>query len=160
MIPGRNSNGSQVLRLCLLVAVACGVAACGARGKPFAAATPPTNHALIHVYRPQRGVGGANRWYLSANGRRLTTITNGGYFTYEAEPGNVTFGAKLRPSPAILYLDWFIALVLREEELITITVEANQGYFVRFNIGPTMELVDTQTGEDEIRDLQAFDSIP
>ena len=148
MISDASGKLIHLLRAFLVAVMACGLLACGARGKPFAVSSPPPNHSLIHVYRPQRAVGGANRWYLSANGVRLTTVTNGGYFTYEAAPGNVTFSVKQRPSPEILYFNWYV-LLLGEEELITIPVEPNHVYYVRFSMG-SMELVDASTGEAEI----------
>ena len=163
MVPAQNDKQMKLLRVVLVAIFVCGLAACGvggASGKPFAASSPHSNHSLIHVYRQPRSAGSIVRFYLSANGVRLTTLTNGGYFTYEAEPGNVTFAVKVRPAAGPLLL---LAPFMGDEELITIPVEPNQVYFVRFSIGVLghkMELVDASTGEAEIRGLQAFEAAP
>lgn len=125
--------------------------ACGAHGPRFELANPEAGHGLIYVYRRGGALGGANSWHLWANGTHLGVVSNGGYFAYPAAPGNVTFKAQLKFNPLTL-----IGPLLPQEELITIPVEEGEVYFVRFKIGPSMELVSKDVGEKEMRNMREF----
>jgi hypothetical protein len=128
---------------------------CSAHGPLFdpAASAPRQGQGTIVVYRISRGPGAANAWYLNANGRPLTVITNGGYYAYQADPGNVTFSARLKPN----VLNWW-AVLLGFHDLITVPVEAGQVYYVRFNLFETMEMIDQETALKELHELRAFDA--
>ncbi len=139
------SRRIAVILVCLVL-----LASCSASGPRFLRETPDTVKANIYVYKVGRFVGSANAWYLSANGRRITVVKNEGYFPFAADPGNVTFSAKLRAGFGTLLLAAFIP----EAELITINVEPNKEYFVRFRLGPSMELVPKEQGLKEIEGIR------
>jgi hypothetical protein len=144
-------------RILLAVIMVCTITACAATGEVFVKSTPTSGNGLIYVYRPWRILGSGNAWYLSVNGVRMTTVTNGGYFPFDLKPDNVTFFAKLRPGIGTL----LPALIQPEQEMITINVEPSEVYFVKFDhkiTGPYMELVDNNTGETEIQGLKMFDA--
>lgn len=156
MYYSQKSQRVCLFHLLLIVTMACIITGCGATGKAYVASTPTSGHALIYIYRLGRVPGSANAWYLSANGTRITTVTNGGYFAYDAKPGNVTFSAKLRPS----ILNFLFAIFMPEEEMITVNVEPDNVYFVKFDHkfnGPYMEVVDKSIGETDIHYLYMFD---
>jgi len=97
---------------------------------------------------------------LKANGQYITTVSNGGYLNYETEPGTVTFSTKLSPFfgtstfPSVPVV-WLFALLTPYSEAITIPVEANEVYFVRFEDG-RMGVVDKAIAEQELPDLKMF----
>lgn len=128
------------------------VSGCAASGMPFAKLQPPNDKAVIYIYRPSFIAGSANVWNLSANGSPIADVSNGGYIAYVTDPGNVTFSAKLRPGLLLI-----TSILIREEELITVYAEAGSSYYIRFNLGPSMEMIPNEEGEREIAGLHRFD---
>lgn len=90
------------LRLSVLVcATAAGLSAggCGpARpelGGPFVKVeTIPPGKVLIYVYRPSMDVARAEVYDVRANGRLISGISDGGYFTCFVDPGEINFTVK------------------------------------------------------------------
>jgi hypothetical protein len=159
------SQGVNLLRVLIVAGMACTLAACAASGKSFVASTPSNDHGLIYVYRS--AFGSANSYYLSANGVRLTTLSYRIYYSYEAKPGNVTLAIKRKAGLNVLGGGLILGVASlameKEQELITIPVEPGEVYYVRFQAGslkgaPSMELVDKNTAESEMRDLHTLES--
>lgn len=139
------------LRYGAVISIAVLASGCAAAGPRFAKLPPSTNEAVIYVYRQSFIAGSANVWDLYANGAPIAEVSNGGYVAYVTDPGNVTFSAKLRPGILLL-----TSLLIREEELITVYAEPGESYYVRFNLGPSMELMPNTDGEREIAELHRF----
>ena len=124
---------------------------CAASGPVFSRSVPKPGTALIHIYRLAETIGGGASYCLGANQELITIITNGGYYTYVASPGNTTFSMKHKPG---------IIIVLRLrpfQDVITVPAEAGEIYFVRFDYVGRMELVSTAEGEREIQELHRFE---
>lgn len=132
------------------------VSACSASGPRYRPVAPSSGEAIINVYRPDRFPGSANVYHLVANGQHIAEVSNGGYCVYRAEPGNVSFSTELRPGVGTI----LPALLMKEQELITVPAEAGETYYVRFDVmGPSMELVPPAEGAAEIADLREFDLV-
>ena len=128
-------------------------AACAATGPVFSPMEPPARKALIYVYRIAGVVGAGAAFNLKANEKGIAIVGNGGYYAYLSNPGTITFSAKLRPGLGHLlaFQEW--------DDLLTIEAEPKTVYYVRFRIGPTMELVRADVGKGELRGLKRFDSL-
>lgn len=151
------SHGTVLLKVAFIISISIGIAACaGATGPKFMPMVAPQDGAIIHVYRLPRNVGGMASWYLSANGKRITTLSNGGFYTYKSKPGNVTF-SFVKASGFSSISDALIP----EEELITVSANAGETIYVRFVVdlraGMHMVIKDRNVGESEIKDLKMFD---
>lgn len=144
-----------VVRLFLICGVGFVGACASASGPKFTPVAAQTDKAVIYIYRVGSIVGAANSWHLQANGKRVTKVTNGGYYVHYSRPGNVTFSAELQPGVGTLLL----APLLPVEELITVPAKAGEIYYVRFKIGPSMQLVNQFEGQSEIKSLNMFDPI-
>lgn len=133
---------------CLVLLASCATSS----GPAFVQTTPDTGKAIIYVYKVGRFLGSGNSWHLSANGQRIAILINEGYIPYVADTGNVTFSVKLRPGIGTL----LTAAFMPEAELITINAEPNKTYFVRFRLGPSMELVSSEQGLQENQNSKQF----
>ena len=136
--------------LCLSL---CLVTACAASGPEFTPVTATNNTAVIHVYRVRSYIWAGAEWYLRANGKRFTALSNGGFYTYVSKPGNVTLSSTVRPK----FGNWIDELLFSEQELITISARAGKTHYVKFEVnkGPviSMHLVSRTKGEAEIKSL-------
>jgi hypothetical protein len=56
----------------------------------------PQGKALVYIYRLGERSGYARKYFLHANGQKITKIESGGYFPYVVEPGTVIFKADLK----------------------------------------------------------------
>jgi hypothetical protein len=128
----------------------------GASGPAFTHLVPEPGTGLIYIYRVGKMIGGNNVYYLSANEELITRVGNGGYFWLMAPPGNTTFATRLKPSVVQLGAAFLFAM-MEFEEVITIPVEADEIYFVRFDYYGQGELVTPEIGVTEIRELKRFD---
>jgi hypothetical protein len=133
--------------------MACTIASCAATGKIYTPETPPSGQGLIYVYRPSSIVGAIATWKLYANGFQELKLNNGGYAVYHAKPGSVTF--TFAPSAK--------GSENANLDLITINVDPGEVYFLRLTHGSLwidfqsvfrLELVDSKTGEAEIRNMK------
>ena len=136
--------------LCLSL---CLVTACAASGPEFTPVTATNNTAKIHVYRVRSYIWEGAEWYLMANGKRFTALSNGGFYTHVSKPGNVTFSSTVRPK----FCTWLDELLFSEQELITISARAGETHYVKFEvkIGKviSMRRVSRTKGEAEIKSL-------
>jgi hypothetical protein len=156
----RNARGQLKFRfgLSLALLIVCTLAGCGATGKIYVPVEPEADTALIYIYRPDRFLGSGNVWYLRTNEAQVTAVRNGGWFAFYSKPGDVTFYSNLRPGVGTL----LPGMLDSDKEMITISAEAGQTYFVKFDhhmSGPYMELVDKSTGESEIQGLRMMEPI-
>src|SRR5208337_3534309 len=56
----------------------------------------PADKSVVYIYRPVGPMFGADikmPFEVKANGKVITTLTQGGYYAYVTEPGNIEFGA-------------------------------------------------------------------
>lgn len=135
-------------RVLLLAVMACIVTSCSiATGNIYTPRTPLPGQGLIYIYRPPAFHGGAYSWPFIVNGVEKLKVANGGYCVYNAKPGNTTFSlGNVIAGPDI--------------EHITLYVEPDEVYYVRYSITSSlfnsmrMELVDSATGEAEIKNLR------
>jgi hypothetical protein len=96
--------------------------------------------ALIYVYRPVKYFQGGLNYTVNANGFKVDTLFNGGYFSYIAKPGRIQFSIR---SEITTYL--------------TLDVEPGQTYFIRgftqpgsLVPRPHLRLVPPELGKREI----------
>lgn len=49
---------------------------------------------LVYIYRPKKFYYGSSDFDVNANGFKIDTLKNGGYFHYIAKPGRIQFSAR------------------------------------------------------------------
>jgi ankyrin repeat protein len=110
--------------------------------------------ATIYVYRPGKVVGAATYSILFADGLCVGAMLNSTYSKAEVPEGTVVFSA-------LDGVTWGAGAALRElftqaKEISRIQLETERTYYIRWAVHafahPKMEVVDTITGETEIRD--------
>lgn len=114
---------------------------CAARGAAFRKVEQiPADRALVYIYRPNSIVGGAIRYYVSVDERRIVYLIRGGYFPFLATPGETQFSAQTE------------GRVTATGDLI-----AGQTYYLRGGINPgigigrpSLEFVSAEVGAADI----------
>ena len=119
--------------------------ACAPLGPQFEKlAEPEKDSALIYYYRPGRIIGGAVRYDVHENGKRITTLYNGGYTLHKSHAGNKHIDATTETT-----------------SVLDFTAENNNRYVVRGQVGmgiligrPKLTLVDEKEAIEEIKDCR------
>jgi hypothetical protein len=124
----------------LLMMIGC--AASGADFRPTE--TLANDKALVYIYRPDSMLGGgkAIRYDVTTKEGHIVEMIRGGYFPYEATPGETTFWA------------WTESKVS-----VTNDLAAGKTYYLKCGLGwgvfigrPTLEFVDEEQGMKELKD--------
>lgn len=104
----------------------------------------PKNVGVVHIYRPPSVIGGGVYYDVKANQTIVTTLYNGGYFTYFATPGEIEFSAKTESTSSV-----------------TVDVKPGQIYYVKGTVGigfvvgrPHLSLVSPEIAEKEIAECK------
>ncbi len=128
---GRISLWMPIIFLC-----PCLIYGCAAH---FQTVKAPENRAIVYVYKPKKFFSDSD-YAVNANGFRINTLHNGGYFVYFAKPGRIQLSAG---SEITSY--------------VTFDVEAGHTYYVMGTVRsgsavqrPYLQLVSTETGKNEI----------
>ncbi|MDD5477571.1 MAG: DUF2846 domain-containing protein [Candidatus Omnitrophica bacterium] len=148
--PGSAAYNSM-LRHPLAAQVTGGSTSAPTLGPSFKQAQIPAGKAVVFIYRPAgSGVGGAALPFdVKANGKALTTLTQGGYYAYVTEPGNIEFTA-------------FDTGFMAPSSIFSIAVDAKAGlaYYLKGAHGKGtmgrahLELVSPEAGAHEIADCK------
>ena len=108
--------------------------------------TIPADKAIVYIYRPGGLAGGlAIPFDVKANGKAVTTLVQGGYYAYLAEPGQIEFTA-------------FDTGFMAPTSIFSITVDAKAGqaYYLKGAHGKGLggrahlESVSSEVGANEI----------
>lgn len=60
----------------------------------FQMVEPVDDMGLVYIYRPKKFFQGGLNYTVNANGFKIDTLFNGGYFTYFAKPGRIQFSVR------------------------------------------------------------------
>jgi len=138
---------------------------CGAHGPAFSPVElTQSDKALVYIYRPAAFEGGANTFRIRVNDNHVTDLSNGGYYAYMADPGELSFKIK----KTFNFFDVNFALGLpyaiweKEKERLKFNVEAGKTYYIKYKADPesfgcniaTLMLVDEKIGSKEIMKCQ------
>jgi len=103
---------------------------CGTSGPKFQEASPESERALVYI----------------------TDMSNGGYFPYQAAPGDLHLKAEIKPN----VLNWGPLMYMTDKPELDIQVESGKTYFVEFEFGgmggPKLTVLDDQTAPERMRD--------
>lgn len=134
---------------------------CGAHGPAFSPVEiTQSDKALVYIYRQASFAGGANTFRIWVNDNHVTDLSNGGYYAYMVDPGELSFKVKKTFNAFDLGLAYFIWE--KEREILKIKVETGKTYYVKYESDPKFHgynmamlmLVDEETGSHEIRECQ------
>lgn len=141
--------GSRLSKNLSMLAAVVLLGACAASGPRYeAAAQAPAGKGLVYIYRPGKFMGGGVVFDVhagpKADNHPVVELASGGYFPYYAEPGELELWSKTESTSSV-----------------TLDVKAGQTAYVRGSIGvgffvgrPSLEVVDHNTGEREIRECK------
>ena len=106
--------------------------------------TIPPNKAIVYIYRPSAFIGGGVYYDVKANSKVVTTLWNGGYYPYIADPGEIEFSAKTESTDSV-----------------TLDVKTGQAYYVKGTVGvgfllgrPHLTVVSANIAEAEITECK------
>jgi hypothetical protein len=95
---------------------------------------------LVYFYRPKKSFNSDLDFAVKANGYKIDTLLNGGYFAYIAKPGRIQFSAR---NEVTSYL--------------TLDIEPGQTYYIKGSTRPGsliarphLQLISPEEGENEI----------
>lgn len=139
------------------------LADCAASGVPFNERAAPSRaaspgKALVYVYRKGGVVGSGTSWDLYANRHYVTRITNGGYYDFEVDPGQIELGVTSAVQPFGLVYSVLTNLSEGLQQLYTLRAEAGRTYYFRFEVGnkmipvPKEEAVEAMVGMNRFED--------
>lgn len=126
----------------------CSLTACGSLGHKFdGLQTPNENEAIIYYYRPSRFLGCGVYYDIKENGKKVTTLYDGGYYPYRTTAGNKFVSAKTEAAEQISFL-----------------VENGKTYFVRGKVHmgimigrPSLKLVPQEKALKEIQNCRIIE---
>jgi hypothetical protein len=145
----------------LLLLFACILAGCAASGVPLGdRAAPsrvaPPGKALVYIYRTGGFYGSGTSWELFSNGRYVTRITNGGYYDFEVDPGQIELGVMAAVQPF-----GFVYSILTNLEglqrLNTFRAEAGRPYYFKFEVGNKITSVTKDEALEAMTGMNRFD---
>ena len=137
---------SRLLAIFLLMGVLFALGGCATLGPPFKPVVDiPAGKGLIYIYRPSSFIGGAVSYDVKlGDGTVITTLHNGGYSPFFADPGETEIWGKTESKSSL-----------------TIDVKAGQTYYVRGTVGvgffvgrPHLLVVDNKVGVQEIAECK------
>lgn len=109
----------------------------------------PSDKALVYIYRPSSFIGGGVYYDVKANGKVATTLYNGGYYPYVAEPGEIEFSAKTEATASV-----------------TIDAKSGQTHYIKGGVGvgfvvgrPRLRVVTANIAEQEIKECKLIPEV-
>jgi hypothetical protein len=147
-----NRNMLASRRFARLSIIAVILAACAVFGGSFEARAAQTRaapgKALVYVYREGGIYGAGDRFDLYSNGRLVARITNGGYFDFQVDPGQVELKVHEVIIPIAILTHVLNNVSLDAHPLYTVHAQAGQTYYVKFKMSiPNFTM--TPVGKDE-----------
>lgn len=134
-------------------------------GPEYASASPPSGFAVVHIYRPHKSFGALQMIEASQPGR-VVILPSGGFATFVVPAGQVQLKSAINTWSEIsaLYLPGVATGIsgssYNKATETPVAIDAKPGavYFIRTEFtsreeAPSAELVDTETGSDEIDGL-------
>jgi len=123
----------------------------------------PEGKALIYIYREEKYMGSANIYYLYANGKIITTIRSGGYFSYFEAPGQIVFSTDPAMGGCLRYTLCGLLIGMHKGiyEKIIINVDPGKIYYLKLFIkfgGWEIIQVSNLVGEQEIAKCRLLES--
>jgi len=121
-----------------------GLGGCAAGPHFTGASTPPTDRALVYIFRKRTAVGSAGMFNVYANNKLIVKIKSGGYFIYTAEPGDLVLSHETAFGPLMIVQAGIDRAVdTKGKSLAQLHIEANHVYYVEWKLGglfkgPTM----------------------
>ena len=107
----------------------------------------PAGRSLIYFVRPESIMAGVQTYRVLVNDEPVANIPTGFYFAYSTTAGRVIVSAKTAPS-AMVILAPFTTI---NKPTLEVGAEAGKIAFIKIGVsffgGPTLEQVDTATGE-------------
>lgn len=134
-------NKASFMSMIILLGVVLLLSSCASLGPAYQKADKiPEGAGLVYLYRPSSFVGGGVSYDIKVGETVITTLYNGGYYSYFAKPGEVEFWAKTESKSSV-----------------TLDVKAGQTYYLKGTVGvgffvgrPHLMVVSTDVGEKEI----------
>jgi hypothetical protein len=123
----------------------------------------PQGKALVYIYRLGERSGYARKYFLSANGQRITKIESGGYFPYVVEPGTMIFKADLKWCYGCSGMNYVIEGPETEKRHATLELKIEPGkvYYVKLFVEehpsyflPQLLVMSNEVGANEIIDCK------
>lgn len=113
----------------------------------------PSDKALIYIYRIPAFVGGIYSIGITANGQEITSLPEGGFYPYLADPGETEISTKM---------------VIARGESVTVQGKGGQTYYLEvsttagaFSGQATIEKVHKERGEEQLLIMRrVFDKAP
>lgn len=101
------------------------LAGCASRGSTpgpeFTFEPIPQEKALVYIYKQPSFATSGTAYVVRSDTETIALVTNGGYYPYLAEPGQLTIYGRLR-----------LFVLENERRLISLPVEAGKVYYLRF----------------------------
>jgi len=146
----------------ILLVLSIATTGCGASGPLFARMPSRPGKAVAYVYRLHGMFGGAVSWDLFANGEYITRVTNGGYFGWEVDSGEMELTQLGEVSPVLLG-HYLLSKALNDvEPLYKFQAVAGKEYFLKWHINftaPELVPADANVALDEMRSLRMFEDM-
>ena len=92
----------RILFLFLVVGM---IGNCASLGAPYVKSTISKDQALVVIYRSSAYVGWASSFDIKHDGKVITSLKNGGYFSYYVKPGKVKLIAETLENKSEVDLD-------------------------------------------------------
>lgn len=125
----------------ILAASLLAMSGCASQGPQFEAVTAiPSGKALVYIYRTPQFVGSAISFDIHHDDKVITRLTNGGYYPYITDPGEIELWAKTEARSSV-------TLHLQPGETRYVKGAVGVGFFVG---RPRLEVVGNITGAKEI----------
>jgi len=103
----------------------------GGGGAEYTYEAPPQGKAKVVLYRNGSFFGHGSYELVQLNGEELTTVTNGGWFDTNVDPGKLSIATKPRVQfiglGSLIMKNWY-----DYEPVLVLETTPNQIYFVRF----------------------------
>jgi hypothetical protein len=135
------------------------LSACGTSGAQFQEASPGADRALVYIFRKSAAGGSASAFRIHANGEYITNMSNGGYFPYQATPGDLHIKAEIKPN----VLNWGPLMYMTDKPELDLQVEGGKTYFVEFEFGglggPKLTLLDDQVAPERMRECHQTETL-
>lgn len=119
----------------------------------------PRGKTLVYIYRLGERSGYARKYFLSANGQRITKIQSGGYIPYVVGPGTVIFKADYVGGLSV----WEGTETEKHHTTLELKIEPGKVYYVKLFVEehpsyflPQLLVMSNEVGANEIIDCKLF----
>lgn len=143
------------ITLMALTIILTGMIGCASGPQLPAVSSPPSDAALVYIYRLKHYnawaglIPNATSYRISIDGERIIDLSNGGCYPFVAKSGTNTLGSAMKYSHS-----WILAMALERKELLRTEFEPGKTYYLKFEVGAfghKITVVDGTVGESEIK---------